>query len=76
MNIFDYQKQSLDLISKSMGLPTFDESMEDLQGEATDKMTKAEEEMEDEQATIDYMDRRMDEGMKWGEPPINKETQK
>ena len=28
MNILKYQKQSLDLISKSMGLPTFDESLE------------------------------------------------
>ena len=48
MNIFDYQKQSLDLISKSMGLPTFDELLEDPAGEATDKMTKAEEEADDE----------------------------
>jgi len=44
--ILDYQKQSLDLISKSMGLPTLDESLEDPQGEATDKATKAEQEKE------------------------------
>ena len=47
--ILKYQKQSLGLISKSMGLPTLDESLEDPQGEATDKEIKAEQEMEDEE---------------------------
>ena len=63
--ILKYQKQSLDLISKSMGLPTFDEMIEN---EIDDAI---EEKHQQEQGK--YMDARENEGFKWGEPPINKE---
>ena len=56
MNIFKYQKQSLDLISKSMGLPTFDEMLEDPHGEFTDKATKEAEEAEDERIAHEEAD--------------------
>ena len=54
--IIDYQKKSLDLISKSIGLPIFDELLEDPYGDFIDKETKASEEIDDE------YQRRIEEG--------------